>query len=67
MHHNFKLGKLWIFKHFFDNKEPIKAPWIIITKTYTASSSNPLKRENNVLKVLDQSFLQIIIFHSSRA
>jgi hypothetical protein len=40
----FKLGKLWVFKQFFDNHELFKLYWTTTTKTSFALSSSPPAR-----------------------
>ncbi|MCX6669048.1 MAG: hypothetical protein NTV25_04470 [Methanothrix sp.] len=54
-HHNFKLGKLWVFKHFFDNKELFKALLDCYNKDLYRFEFKSVDARNNALKLLDQS------------
>jgi hypothetical protein len=49
----FKLGKLWIFKHFFDNKELFKALLDYYNKDQYRFEFSSIGARNNALKLLE--------------
>ena len=49
----FKLGKLWVFKHFFDNKEPFKALLDHYNKDLYRFEFKSIGARNNALKLLE--------------
>jgi hypothetical protein len=51
----FKLGKLWIFKHFFDNKELFKALLDHYNKDLYRFEFKSIGARNNALKLLERS------------
>ena len=51
----FKLGKLWVFKHFFDNKEPFKALLDHYNKDLYRFEFKSTGARNNALKLLERS------------
>lgn len=51
----FKLGKLWAFKHFFDNKELFKALLAHYNKDLYRFEFKSLGARNNALKLLEKS------------
>ncbi len=62
-HHDFKLSKLWVFKHFLDNKELFKALLDCYNKDLSRFELKSVEARKNALKLLDQSgFLQVTIF-----
>ncbi len=53
----FKLGKLWVFKHFFDNKELFKALLDHYNKDLYRFEFKSTGARNNALKLLEKSGL----------
>lgn len=53
----FKLGKLWVFKHFFDNKEIFKALLDHYNKDLYRFEFKSTGARNNALKLLEKSGL----------
>ena len=51
----FKLGKLWVFKHFFDNKELFKAFLDHYNKDLYRFEFKSTGARNNALKLLERS------------
>ncbi len=51
----FKLGKLWVFKHFFDNKEIFKALLDHYNKDLYRFEFKSTGARNNALKLLERS------------
>jgi hypothetical protein len=51
----FKLGKLWAFKHFFDNKELFKALLAYYNKDLYRFEFKYIGARNNALKLLEKS------------
>jgi hypothetical protein len=53
----FKLGKLWVFKHFFDNKELFKALLDHYNKDLYRFEFKSTGARNNALKLLERNGL----------
>ena len=53
----FKLGKLWVFKHFFDNKEIFKALLDHYNKDLYRFEFKSTGARNNALKLLERNGL----------
>jgi hypothetical protein len=51
----FKVGKLWIFKHFFDDKETFKALLDHYNKDQYRFEIESIGARNNALKILEQN------------
>jgi len=51
----FKVGKLWIFKHFFDDKETFKALLDHYNKDQYRFEFKSIGARNNALKILEQN------------
>jgi DNA integrity scanning protein DisA with diadenylate cyclase activity len=51
----FKLGKLWVFKHFFDNKELFKALLDYYNKDLYRFEFKSTGARNNALKLLERN------------
>jgi hypothetical protein len=51
----FKLGKLWVFKHFFDNKELFKALLDYYNKDQYRFELKSTGERNNALKILERN------------
>ncbi|OPY55411.1 MAG: hypothetical protein A4E48_00070 [Methanosaeta sp. PtaU1.Bin060] len=49
----FKLGKIWVFKHFFDNKELFKAFLVYYNKDLYRFEFKSTGARNNALKLLE--------------
>jgi hypothetical protein len=51
----FKLGKLWVFKHFFDNKEMFAALLDYYNKDQYRFEFKSVGARNNALKILERN------------
>jgi len=51
----FKFGKLWVFKHFFDNKELFKALLDYYNKDLYRFELKSIGARNNALKLLERN------------
>jgi hypothetical protein len=51
----FKLGKVWVFKHFFDNKETFKALAESYNEDKFRFEFKTFGERNNALKILDRA------------
>jgi len=51
----FKLGKLWVFKHFFDNKETFKALAENYNEDKLRFEFRTFGERNKALKILDRA------------